>query len=165
MDAQSARTAESLPAPSVLLQHFHSELVKSTELYTQTLSEHPEQFRELELELTYFVTFQAGILLASILAAASRREEFVNHCNDFIETTSPRRPEKRTKLIRLLCGLLFQVVTIYVAPQPVNSMNKNIPELRSGHYPELDVLGFAKNSSPALEEKVARAVALYPSLE
>ncbi|MDR2763019.1 MAG: hypothetical protein LBB88_10480 [Planctomycetaceae bacterium] len=44
-------------------------------------------------------------------------------------------------------------------------MNTNIPIIRSGLYPELDVFGFAKNSSPALEEKVARAVALYPSLE
>ncbi|MDR2169493.1 MAG: hypothetical protein LBP59_05060 [Planctomycetaceae bacterium] len=44
-------------------------------------------------------------------------------------------------------------------------MHQNISEIRSGLYAELGVLGFAKNSSSALEEKVARAVALYPSLE
>jgi hypothetical protein len=43
--------------------------------------------------------------------------------------------------------------------------HQNVPELKSGLYSKLGVLGFAKNSSPALEEKVARAVVLYPSLE
>jgi hypothetical protein len=34
--------------------------------------------------------------------------------------------------------------------------------IRSGLDPELDGLGFAKNSSPMLEAKVARAVAFDP---
>jgi hypothetical protein len=45
--------------------------------------------------------------------------------------------------------------------------HQDIPEIRSGLYPELGVLDFAKNSSPTLDAKVARAVALdpYPSFE
>jgi hypothetical protein len=165
MEVVNVETRAALPAPSVVLQQMVAELESQTALYTRTLAEHPEQFREVESALTHFVTVQAGILIASILAFASRREEFVRHCDATVDKEGYRRPERRVKLIRLLCGLLFQVVTLYVAPQPTSVKNKNVPEIRRGLYPELDVLGFAKNSSPALEEKVARAVALYPSIE
>jgi hypothetical protein len=106
-----------------------------------------------------------GFLIDFILAVASPCGEFVRHCDATVEQGAYRCPEKRVKLIRLLCGLLLQVVTLYVAPKPTTSMNQDVPEMKSGLYLELGVLGFAKNSSPALEEKVARAVALYPSLE
>jgi hypothetical protein len=43
--------------------------------------------------------------------------------------------------------------------------HQDIPEIKCGLYPELGVLGFANNSSLALEENVAYVVALYPSLE
>ncbi|MDR2169494.1 MAG: hypothetical protein LBP59_05065 [Planctomycetaceae bacterium] len=57
--------------------------------------------------------FRLVFFSVSLLAAASRQEKFVDHCNDAIEYGCYRRPEKRVRLIRILCGLLFQVVTIY----------------------------------------------------
>jgi hypothetical protein len=58
---------------------------------------------------------------------------------------------------------LFQVVTIYFVPKPTTSMNQDVQEIKSGLYSKLGVWGVAKNSSLALEAKVACAIALYPS--
>ena len=73
------------------------------------------------------------------------------------------RPQLRTLKVRLLCGLVLWVTTAYCAPR--RSKKTDATEQLVGLYPELAALGIGKGCSPALQYKVARMVALSPSIE
>jgi hypothetical protein len=83
-----------------------------------------------------------------------------DHCE-----TKLRNPVKQTILVRMLCGIVLTITTFYCAPTRNNNKDDNETEIRRGLYPELAAYGFAKKSSPALENRVVRAAVLYSSFE
>jgi hypothetical protein len=63
--------------------------------------------------------------------------------------------------LHLLCGLVLHVILDYCAPARATGREAGA----KGLYPELALLGFSRNYSPATVETVARAAVLYPSFE
>jgi hypothetical protein len=75
-----------------------------------------------------------------------------------------RAPQARPLQVRLLCGLVLFISTLYCAPQRGRQGSSAGHERQAGLYPELAALGFMKGCSPALQYTVARIVALSPSI-
>ena len=78
--------------------------------------------------------------------------------------TPLRSPIRTSLLVRLLCGLVLEITTLYCAPARSNEKNI-VTEERRGFYPELALYGFAKGVSACLEDRIVRAATLYPSFE
>jgi hypothetical protein len=74
-----------------------------------------------------------------------------------------RSGELRPLGVRLLGGLLIQVMTLYCSPALRTGTGRG--REGSGVYPELAVLGIQEGKSPALVREVARQTAQLPSYE
>ena len=130
---------------------------------------HPERFADLEHTIDQYFRNAAGRIAATVLFMASKHES-TNERIDDVRTnagTPLRNPVKQSVTLRLLCGIVLIVTTLYCAPaRTKNSRDDHVvTEERRGLYPELALYGFAKKSSAALENKVSRAAVLYPSFE
>ncbi|MGA2068359.1 MAG: hypothetical protein ABSG86_25525 [Thermoguttaceae bacterium] len=66
--------------------------------------------------------------------------------------------------LRLLCGLVLFVSTLYCAPRRSQQAASPGYQRQAGLYPELAALGFIKGCGPARQYTVARIVALSPSI-
>ena len=139
------------------------ELIREGE---QLLLESPGNFKQVERMLSQAFKEGAAMVTAGLLnttskdAAVIAQVQEIRHSSDI----ALRSPVRQTIFIRLLCGLVLQVTTLYCAPK---SEQRKTPEIeaRTGLYPELAAYGFAKKSSAAFEEYVTRRVALSPSFE
>ena len=140
----------------------------ATELseWTRRLQDRPGDLADIERLADEHFRCGAGNVVAAILAAVSLASTVVDAVEQVQDNadTSLRHPIKRNLMIRLLCGLVFEITTLYCAPTRSKHPGYST-EIRRGIYPELAVFGFAKKSSSALEERVSRAAALYPSFE
>jgi hypothetical protein len=74
-----------------------------------------------------------------------------------------RSGERRPLGVRLLGGLMIQVMTLYCSP--ALRTGKGRGREGAGVYPELAVLGIQEGKSPALVREVARQTAQLPSYE
>ncbi len=133
--------------------------------WTQRLQDNPDDFADIEQQIDQHYRQGAGKLVASLLAEITnnpRMDEQVERIRG--NSAIPlRAPELRTLKIRLLCGLVLWIATCYCAPR--RGKNTETTEQLAGLYPELAALGFGKGCSPALQYKVARIVALSPSID
>ncbi len=76
-----------------------------------------------------------------------------------------RAPERRSRQVRLLSGLVLFVTTLYCPPKSAGKKRGEATEHPAGLFPELAALGIPNGSSPALQATVARIVALSPSID
>jgi hypothetical protein len=74
-----------------------------------------------------------------------------------------RAPEKRSRSLRLLGGLVVWITTLYCGPLTRRGRGRGAHG--SGLYPELAVFGIREGSSPALLSRVGRQTALLPSYD
>jgi hypothetical protein len=121
-------------------------------------------FSDVEQELDKVFRKGAGMVAAALLNSTSQEACVIAQVKT-IQGTSEfplRSPVRQTIFIRLLCGLLLRVTTLYCAPKGKHSDDT---ECRTGLYPELAAYGFAKKSSAAFEDHVTRRVVLCPSFE
>ena len=132
----------------------------------QHLQESPSHFRQVERTLSHAFKKGAGMVTAGLLNTTSKDEGVIAQVHEIRQSseTPLRSPVRQTIFIRLICGVLLQVTTLYCAPQSKQANPHDI-EARTGLYPELAAYGFAKKSSAALEDHVTRRVALSPSFE
>jgi hypothetical protein len=147
--------------------HFiREQLAKSAQDWVAVVAGNPDSFRNIETEAAELFLRLSGPLLAAVLLAATAKPEFLEKCNAAVRhhVTPLAQGRKQTVMIRFLCGLVFHIVTTYFPPAR-KKKNEVVAEKRSGLSPEQALLGFGVKCSPGLEEKVARAVALYPSIK
>ena len=156
-----------METPELELAKFQIETSKQIDAWTKELIAQPERLDDLECKIDQHYRNAAGRIVATLLRKASQHESVAEHIDDIRENagTPLRNPVKQNVVLRLLCGLVLQVTTLYCAPLRIkNHCDDNIvTEVRCGLYPELALYGFAKKSSAALENKVSRAAVLYPS--
>jgi hypothetical protein len=74
-----------------------------------------------------------------------------------------RAPEKRSRSLRLLGGLVVWITTLYCGPLARRGRGRGAPG--SGLYPELAAFGIRDGCSPALISRVGRQTALLPSYD
>jgi hypothetical protein len=114
-------------------------------------------------EIQYLSEKKGVFVLPAMVQSSSQSDEVLAKVQEFQDHHSVEKPRNQRVMIRFLCGAIFQVVTFYCPPKRRSAKDENVPEERHGISPEFSLYGFVKGCSPALEEKVARASAFYPS--
>jgi hypothetical protein len=144
---------------------FQAETQACKDQWAEQLQDNPDSFADIEQQIDQHYRQGAGQLVASLLVEVTNNPQMDEHIERIRRNSAiPLRvPEPRPLKIRLLCGLMLWITTSYCAPRRVKETETT--EQLAGLYPELAALGMGKGCSPALQYKVARIVALSPSIE
>lgn len=151
-------------SPGEVLRDFQRQTQKRQDEWRTRLRQEPQAFGEIEEQIDRHFRWAAGHFSAALLAELTREPALQQQVETVrAEAALPlKTPERRPLKLRLLCGLMLFVTTAYCAPRRKRGDEIEQP---AGLYPELAALGFSKGQSPALQSRVARAVALAPSIE
>lgn len=144
------------------------QVVTATEIlkWEKRLIDSPDSFFEIEQQIDRHFRNGASTIAAALLHSSSKTPELESLVESIREESDIplRNPSKVSLVVKLLCGLVLEITTLYCPPTKQNK-SETIIENRQGLYPELAAYGFAKGVSAALEDRVVRAAALYPSFE
>jgi len=151
--------------PSETLETFQGQTQGCIDQWIQHLQDDPDRFADFEQQIDQHYRRGGGQLVASILAQVTKHPPMDERIEQVRQEAAIRlrAPQPRTLQVRLLCGLVLWVTTAYCAPRRTKATDPS--EQLVGLYPELAAFGFGKGCSPALQYKVARIVALSPSIE
>jgi hypothetical protein len=152
-------------SPRETLEAFQVQTQDIMERWIQQLSDAPDCFTDVEQQIDQHYRRGGGQLIASILAEVTQKPQMEERIEQARENAAiPLRvAQPRSLQVRLLCGMVLWLTTAYCAPR--RTMAASPSEQLAGLYPELASFGFGKGCSPALQYKVARIVALSPSIE
>jgi hypothetical protein len=160
-----SKDGAAVAAPSKILETFQDRTRSCIEQWLQQLQNDPDCFADLEQQVDQHYRRGGGQLVAGLLAKVTidpQLDERIKRVRQ--DAAIPlRAPQPRTLQVRLLCGLVLWVTTAYCAPRRTKATDPS--EQLVGLYPELAAFGFGKGCSPALQYKVARIVALSPSID
>jgi len=147
------------------IEAFQAHTRNCVEQWRQQLGQDPDQLANIEQEIDEHYREGGGELLASLLAELTDDSTMDEHVEQVVEDAAVplRGPQPRPLRVQLLCGLVLWVTTAYCAPRRTAATDPT--EQLAGLYPELAAFGFGKGCSPALQYKVARIVALSPSID
>jgi hypothetical protein len=147
-----------------MIGRFTSELVGHVGGWKDTLIDAPGELEEIERKVHAVFSRGADMMIAGLLATTISG----GHVDQAAERTRKRfsRPlEKgrvRTIAVRLLGGMILWVSTLYCPPKKKYFRKDDPP--RVGLDVTLAQFGFGKGVSPGLQSRVARQVALCPSI-
>jgi hypothetical protein len=135
--------------------------------WEQRLTQNPAAFRQVEQEIKEHFDQGADHFTAAVLARVTHGPEMEDHVRRVRQeaVVGLRAPERRSRQVRLLSGLVLFVTTLYCPPKSTGKKRAAGTEHSAGLFPELAALGIANGSSPALQATVARIVALSPSID
>jgi hypothetical protein len=159
-----SRNRQPVDAPVATIEKFQQNTIAQANLWAQKLQDNPDQLADVEQLIDTHYRQGAGQLVAGLLVLVTSGSQMDEHVKNVRENAALplRSPQACTRKIQLLCGLVLWVSTIYCAPR--RNKNTDPSEQLVGLYPELAALGMGKGCSPALQYKVARLVALSPSI-
>ena len=160
-----SRNQQTIDVPQVIIDQFQHDTIIQAGLWAHELQNNPDQLADLEQQIDRHYRQGAGYLTAAVLAQITEHPQMEQHVQEIRNNAALplRSPQPRTLKVRLLCGLVLWITTAYCAPR--RNKNTDPSEQLVGLYPELAALGLGKGCSPALQYKVARLVALSPSIE
>jgi len=143
-------------------------LLQNHSRWLEQLARQPDSWCDLEREIDQQVRERTGGFLAALLQEASQESAFL-HASEEVERQAAvpiKSPQRRPSKIRLLCGLVLYVTTLYCPPRPASQKNaaQDKEEQQAGLFPELAVLGITLGCTPAMMETVARIVVMNPSI-
>jgi hypothetical protein len=158
--------ARIVKTPSEEFALFFTKTVPLIHEYETRVRECQSNLSQIEQELDRVFKEGIGKIVAGLLHTTSKDSSVIAQVKEIQQSsdTPLKPPQRRTVTIRLLCGIILYVTTLYCAPDN-KGKSRDKAEARAGLYPELAVYGFAKKSSSAFEGLVARRVAFYPSFE
>jgi hypothetical protein len=143
-------------------------LLQNRSRWLQQLASQPDSLCNLEREIDHDVRQDVGRFVAALLQEVSQESAFVEATESVRrQAAAPIKPPRtRPSQMRLLCGLILYVTTLYCPPRPASRKNdfEDEPEQHAGLFPELAALGIALGCTPAMMETVARAVVMSPSI-
>jgi len=147
-----------------MIGRFTSELLAKLPDWKNELMENPQQLEEVEKTVHQSFARGADMLVAGLMSIVVASSQFED---DSEKTRSGfSRPlgkgREQTVRIRLLGGLLLWATTLYCPPKKRFFRKDKLP--RVGLNVTLAQFGFGKGVSPALQSRVARQVALCPSI-
>jgi len=154
-----------IASPSDTIEAFQVQTQGCKEQWIQQLQNAPDRLAHIEQEIDQHYRQGGGQLVASLLAKATEAPLMEVHVQQVRQHAAIplRSPQPRNLKVRLLCGLVLWITTAYCAPRRTKATDPS--EQLVGLYPELAALGIGKGCSPALQYKVARVVALSPSID
>ena len=151
--------------PSETIEAFQTQTQSCIEDWIEQLQDDPDRFADIEQQIDQHYRQGGGQLVASLLAQVTEDPQMGEHVEQVRQDAAIplQAPEPRPLKVRLLCGLVLWITTAYCAPRRTKATAPS--EKLAGLYPELAAFGFGKGCSPALQYKVARIVALNPSID
>jgi len=160
-----SKDGATVASPSETIETFQSQTQSRIEQWTHELQNDPDRFVDIEQQIDQHYRQGGGELVASLLAKVTEYPQMVEHVQQVRQDAAIplRAPQPRPLKVRLLCGVVLWVTTAYCAARRTKDTDPS--EQLGGLYPELAALGIRKGCSPALQHKVARIVALSPSIE
>ena len=160
-----AKNGPSVASPGDTVEGFQVETQDRIDQWAQQLQDKPDCFADTEQQIDQHYRRGGGELVASLLAKVTEDPQMDEHVQQVRRDAAIalRAPQPRPLKVRLLCGLMLWITTSYCAPRRTKATDPS--EELVGLYPELAAFGFGKGCSPALQYKVARIVALSPSIE
>lgn len=155
-----------VPSSEIAIDQFRKDTQMRQEQWKKRLCDDPDSFADMEQEIDLHYRQGAGRLVASLLAEVTQEPDLEAYVEGIRNNAAValKSPEPRPLQVRLLCGLVLWITTLYCAPRKRPTDNEKTERVM-GLYPELAAFGFGKGCSPALQYKVARLVALSPSFE
>lgn len=152
-------------SPSDTVSRFQVQTQSCVEQWIQQLQNDPDRLADIEQQIDQHYRQGGGQLVASILAKVTEGAQMDEHVQQVRRNAAIplRAPQPRNLKVRLLCGLVLWITTAYCAPRRTKATDPS--EQLVGLYPELAAFGFGKGCSPALQYKVARIIALSPSID
>ncbi|QDV41084.1 hypothetical protein Enr13x_73400 [Stieleria neptunia] len=156
---------ERIESAEEMLALFYAQLVPKVTLWKQRISDHPEQLATLERTIHDAFARGADMVVAGLISATMIEKGFEKACQSSrVNFSRPLQKGRETRVaVRLLGGMLFWATALYCAPKKKLLGRDDSP--RVGLHVSLAQFGFGKGVSPALESRVARQVALCPSIE
>jgi hypothetical protein len=160
-----SQNQQPVDTPAATIEEFQQDTTAQANRWAQKLEDDPDELADIEQLIDTHYRQGAGQLIASLLVLVTSGSQMEKHVKNVRENAalSLRSPQPCTRRVQLLCGLVLWVSTIYCAPR--RNKNTDPSEQLVGLYPELAALGMGKGCSPALQYKVARLVALSPSID
>ena len=161
-----SNTGPQVASPSQTIDHFAKQTRLRQTQWAQRIADDPDAFAEIEQEIDQHYRQGAGQLLAALLGKVTEQPAMAEHVEEIRQeaVVALRAPQARPLQVRLLCGLVLFISTLYCAPLRGKQGISPGQQRQAGLYPELAALGFLKGCSPALQYTVARIVALSPSI-
>jgi hypothetical protein len=153
-------------SPSTIMDDFRAATEACQAEWEQRLRENPGVFRRVERDIKRHFNQGADHFTAAVLARVTQGPEMEHHVRQVREEAAVglRSPQRRSRRVRLLSGLVLFVTTLYCPRRPAGRKREDATEQAAGLFPELAALGISNGSSPALQALVARMVALSPSI-
>jgi hypothetical protein len=147
-----------------MVGRFTGELLSQVPEWKQRLTDDPQQLEELEKTIHRAFARGADMLVAGIMATIFVDQEFQAASEKTrAEFSRPlQKGRERTVAVRLFGGLLVWATTLYCPPKKKRFAKDSSPQV--GLNVTLAQFGFGKGVSPALQSRVARQVALCPSI-
>ena len=161
-----SNTGPQVVPPSESIDDFAKQTRLRQRQWAQRLADDPDAFAEIEQEVDQYYRQGAGHLVAALLGKVTEQPAMAGHVEEIRQEAAValRAPQARPLQVRLLCGLVLFISTLYCAPLRGKQGVSPGRQRQAGLYPELAALGFLKGCSPALQYTVARIVALSPSI-
>ena len=161
MDGPEGKQIESVEE---MVGRFTTELLSQVSDWKRRLHESPAGLEAIETSVHQAFARGADMLVAGMIATTISG----GHVEQAAEQTRQQfsRPlqqgRERTITVRLLGGMLLWATTLYCAPKKKRFRKDDQP--RVGLDVTLAQFGFGKGVSPGLQSRVARQVALCPSI-
>lgn len=147
-----------------MILRFTAEVSVQAERWTQQLIQNPADLEAIERDVHIAYARGADLLVAGIMAVTINDGQ-VNVAAEQTRQQFSRPLQKgreRTVAVQMLGGLLVWATTLYCAPKKKLFGKDDAP--RVGLDITLAQFGFGKGISPGLQSRVARQVALCPSI-
>ena len=147
-----------------MVLRFTAEVSLDAERWTKQLIQRPADLEAIERAVHNRYARGADMLVAGMIAATINDGQILVAAEQTREQFSRplQKGRERTVAVQLLGGMLFWAVTLYCAPKKKLFRKDDAP--RVGLDITLAQFGFGKGVSPGLQSRVARQVALCPSI-
>lgn len=165
------KSPDFIASPEVMLGQFYAELMTLVPGWKRRLMEQPEALPELEREVHRQFSRGADLVVVGLISWVMQQAAFASVMErvkreSLTPLTSGRWREVK---VRLLGGLAMWVTSLYCQargrPAGLADDSEDSEDRVGGLNLGLAALGFAKGCSGELESRVARLVALGPSIE
>lgn len=162
--SMEGREGKQIQSVHEMIGGFTAELFSKLDRWKEQLHNDPASLEGIERDVHAAFARGADMLIAGLLSTMMRDQEFERSAEQTRRQFSRplQKGRERTIAVRLLGGMLIWATTLYCAPKKKRFGKDDQP--RVGLDVALAQFGFGKAASPALQSRVARRVALCPSI-
>ena len=162
--SMEGRDGKQIQSVHEMIGGFTAELFSKLDRWKEQLRNDPTSLETIERDVHAAFARGADMLVAGLLSTIMRGQEFERSSKQMRRRFSRplQKGRERTIAVRLLGGMLVWATTLYCAPKKKRFGKDDQP--RVGLDVTLAQFGFGKAVSPALQSRVARRVALSPSI-